>query len=80
MAKIKFELNKAGVKELLSSGEAQAVCKPYADRVMGAVQGIPGYYEEPRKYPERAGYIVVARDFPAIADNLKNNKLLRLLK
>lgn len=80
MAKVKFKLNRAGVRELLSSGEAQAVCKPYADQIMSTVSGIPGYYEEPRKYPERAGYAVLAKEFPAIADNLKNNTLLKVGK
>lgn len=80
MSNIKFKLDKNGVRELLTSAEAQAVCKPYADQILGAVSGTPGYIEEPRKYPERAGYAVFANDYPAIADNLKNNTLLKVGK
>lgn len=80
MNKFKFVLNRAGVRELLSSGEAQAVCGEYAQQVYNAVSGIEGYVMEPRKYPERAGYAVLAREYPAIADNLKNNTLAKVGK
>lgn len=72
-----FKLNKKGVRELLSSGEAQAICGEHAQRIFSQVSGIDGYVMEPRKYPERAGYAVVAKKFPAIADNLKHNTLAK---
>jgi hypothetical protein len=34
MGKVKFELNRAGVKELLQSSEMMAVCKEYADNAV----------------------------------------------
>lgn len=77
---VKFKLNRAGVRELLKSENVQAECGKYASQIYGAVSGIEGYVMEPRMYPERAGYAVLAKDYSAIADNLKNNTLLKVSK
>lgn len=80
MSKVDFKLNGAGVRELLRSEEAAAVCLPYAQRVYSAASSsADGYVLERRNYPERSGYAVYAGDYPAIADNLNNNTLLKSL-
>ena len=77
---VQFKLNRAGVRELLKSENVQTECQKYAAQIYSSVSGIEGYVMEPRMYPERAGYAVLAKDFPAIADNLNNNTLLKVSK
>lgn len=77
MNKLKFELNKSGVRQMLRSPEAMAVCQQYAQQVYARCPNIEGYVIKEKRYPERNGYIVTAEDFPAIRDNLENNTLLK---
>ncbi len=77
MAKSKFELNRAGVRELLKSGDMDACIKGFAEGVYNRVNHISGYTLEKRNYPERIGYAICATEHPAISDNLKNNSLLK---
>ena len=78
MANVKVVLNRAGVKELLTSDEAQAICKEQADRILASVG--EGYVEEERNYPERKGYAIRVDSAEALYDNLNHNTLLRALK
>lgn len=80
MSKVRVKLNNAGVRELLKSAEAANACLPHAQRVYAtASSSAEGYVLEQRNYRERTGYAVYANDFPAIADNLNNNTLLKAL-
>lgn len=80
MSNIIIKLNRAGVRELLKSEALQEECGKYARQMYSAISGIPGYEVEKRNYPERSGYALLAKDYPAIADNQKNNTLLKVSK
>ena len=76
--KIKFTLDKNGVRALLKSDGIAAVCQSHASNTLqrwGA-----GYEMEQRNYPERTGYIVRAATYQAKKDALKNNTLLKAVK
>lgn len=75
----RFELNRSGVCQLLKSPEILAVCREHAEATFAGCEA-DGYELETRNYPERAGCAVVAKKYPAIADNLKHNTLLKALK
>ncbi len=81
MSKVRFVRNRAGIRELLKSDGIVKECEKLAsDRLSKASSAASGYTMSIRNYPERTGYAVYAEDYPAIADNLKNNTLLKLLK
>ena len=75
MSKVRIELNAQGVRELLKSGEVAAECEEQAKAIAGRAGD--GYEIEPRNYPERSGYAVIAATTEARKDNLKNNTLLK---
>lgn len=77
MGKVRFELNKAGVRELLKSPQMAETCNSAAERVRAAAG--TGYVVESRNYPERAGAVVYADTGEAKRDNYKNNTLLKAL-
>lgn len=77
MNKVKFKLNRAGVRELLKSKEMQAICTEYAHRVQSRAGD--GYVVEGRHYSERVGAAVYPSDAKAYYDNLNNNTLLKAL-
>lgn len=77
MAKVHFELNRAGVRELLKSPGLSEECRKHAEATLQACGSVEGYVMEERHYPNRNGYAVYAKEYPAIADNLKNNTLLK---
>ena len=80
MSKVKFELNRAGVRELLKSAEVQNVCLQYANAAAGRARASSdGYVAEPRNYPESAGAAVRADTYEARKDNYDNNTLLKSL-
>ena len=80
MSKVEFELNNAGVRELLKSTEAQGICMQYASAVLGrASASSDGYVVEARRYPERSGAAVRAETSEARKDNYDNNTLLKAL-
>lgn len=81
MSKVKFELNKAGVRELLKSGEMQQICMQHAYATQQAASSSSdGYVVEPRNYPERSGAAVRADTYEARKDNADNNTLLKALR
>lgn len=73
----KFELNWAGVRELLKSGEVESMCMSYAQRTAGAAG--PDYTVEARHYPERSGAAVTPANAKGHYDNLRNNTLLKAI-
>lgn len=79
MSSFKFELNQAGVRELLRSEEMQSVLESYASQV--AKNAGPGF--EPTTFvgKNRANVSVrvIAATDQAEQDNYENNTLLRSL-
>lgn len=81
MSKVKFKLDGAGVRELLNSEAVVSECREHAEAAYATASSrAEGYVLEARRYPERSGYAIYAADYPAIADNLKNNTLLKSIK
>lgn len=75
MSKVKFELNRAGVRELMRSQEATNVCKTYADAIR--TRAGEGYEVDTYVGKNRANASVYAATYEARKDNLENNTLLK---
>ena len=75
MAKVKVELNRSAVRELLLSDEMMNICHESAMQV----QQIAGEGYEITKYTgkNRVNVSVIATSNEAIQDNLNNNTLLK---
>jgi hypothetical protein len=81
MSNIKIKLNKKAIsQQLLKGDETRALIQEYGNRAYGSISNIEGYKVEDRTYPERIGVALFAEDYPAIADNLENNTLLKAVK
>lgn len=78
MAKVKIELNRAGVRELLRSEAAGELCRSIADGVAGRAGD--GYEVTTHVGQNRVNCSVRAETFAAMRDNMKNNTLLKALK
>ena len=77
MANVKFELNRAGVRELLTSSAMQNVLEQYGS---AAVRRLGDGYEAVNGATAksvRAKCKVQATTFEARRDNLKNNTILK---
>lgn len=77
MSKVKFELNRSGVKELLRSQGALNVCKGYADAACGRAGD--GYEVTTYVGRNRVNASVHASTYEARKDNYENNTLLKSL-
>jgi hypothetical protein len=77
MSKVKFELNREGVRELLRSQEAMNVCREYAQGVLGRAGA--GYEISTYVGQNRVNASVHADTFEAQNDNFENNTLLKAL-
>ena len=77
MGRAKFELNKAGVIELMKSAEMKAVLNEYGSRVSSSAGA--GYEAKDVMSGDRAKVFVYAETEEAKKDNLKNNTLLKAL-
>lgn len=78
MAKIKVVLNRAGVREMLCSKEAQAICEEYAHNAVSRLG--PDYEVQKRNYPERRGVAILPMTYQAKKDELENNTILKNLR
>lgn len=78
MSKIKIELNKEGVKELLKSGEMMAICEEHAREIQQRCGD--GYEISTHVGVNRVNASVYAESKAAIKDNLENNTLLRAMQ
>lgn len=78
MAKVKFQLNRNGVRELLKSSEMQSICLDYANSALGRLG--PGYEVSSHSGRNRVNAEVKAETFAAKRDNLKNNTILKAVK
>lgn len=77
MAKVKFKLNGAGVRELLNSPEMSAIISREAARVAGSAGD--GYEYRMHSTGQRVAANVYAETWRAKRENLKNNVLLKAL-
>lgn len=77
MSKVRFELNRAGVRELLRSPEAANICRSYAVGVQSRAG--EGYEITTYTGRNRANASVHAETYEARKDNYENNTLLKAL-
>ena len=78
MSKMRFELNKAGVGQLLKSADMQTVLNSFASASMSALG--PGYETDTFVGFDRAHVIIKAVTREAKQDNLDNNSLLKAVR
>ena len=78
MSKFKFELNKAGVRELLQSDEMQAVLNKKASNAVNRLGA--GYEKDSYVGKNRANAMVYAETYQAKKDNLRNNSILKAVR
>ena len=76
MSKIKFELNRDGVKSLMQSPEAQALMLEKAEAIRDRCPDI-GYEADVQVGKTRAVAMVKAETYEARQDNYENNTLLK---
>lgn len=76
-SKVKFELNKAGVVQLLQSDEMEAALNTYGLQVASRAGDGYGHITVPSE--DRVKCFVRARTKKARRDNMKNNTLLKAL-
>lgn len=75
MGKVKFELNRAGVKELLQSSEMMAICKEYADNAVASLG--EGYEVSTHTGKTRVNASVTAVTYKARKENSETNSILK---
>lgn len=75
MAKVKFELNRAGVRELMQSHEMVEALKEYATRAQQRLGD--GYEVSTYVGRSRANAMVSADSFAAKRENLKSNSIIK---
>lgn len=78
MAKFKFELNQAGVRELMQSSEMMAVCKEYADNALSRLGD--GYQVTTMVGKTRVNAQVAAVTYRARKENSENNSILKAVR
>lgn len=78
MADFKFELNRAGVAELMRSPEMQGILSGYGDRALSSCPDI-GYEKESKVGRTRASVTVRAGTPHAYYENRKNHTLQKAL-
>ena len=77
MSKVKFKLDRAGVRELMQSPEAVNVCTEYANAIMSRCPSGLGYEVSSMVGKTRANASVFAATPEARRDNYQNNTLLK---
>lgn len=77
MGSVKFELNRAGVGQLLKSAEMRTILNEHAAEVLGRLPG--GYGMRNGETSQRAKTTVYTDSIQARIDNSKNNSLLKAL-
>ncbi|HEM5420073.1 TPA: hypothetical protein U1449_001552 [Streptococcus suis] len=78
MARMKFKLNRAGVRKLMKSPEMQAVLTEKANGIRNRAG--TGYESDIFVGKTRANAMVYADSFQAKRDNKKKNTLLKVVK
>lgn len=77
MAKLKFELNRAGVRELMRSEPMSAVCMGYANAAVARLGD--GYSANAHVGKTRVNAEVTADTYAARKENLETNSILKAL-
>lgn len=77
MSKVKFELNRAGVREILQSQEIIDVLEGYADEVIRKCDG--NYETSAMVGRNRANVSVMTSDSDTYYKNLNDNEVLKAL-
>lgn len=72
---IKFELNQAGVRELMQSSEMMTICKGYADKARAQLG--EGYKVDTYTGKTRVNVSVSAQTYSARLENSENNSILK---
>jgi len=75
-----FDWKWKGFNEVRKSAGVNNLCRQIAETKYASISGIDGYELEPRTYPDRNGFAIVATDYPAIADNIKHETLKNLVR
>ena len=75
MSKIKFELNREGVRALMRSAEMMEICQNAADQAL-QILGL-GYTSDARTGKNRVNVAVSAETPKAYNSNLKHNAILK---
>lgn len=75
MAKVKFELNRQGVRELMKSKEMMDICSEYANNALARLGD--GYEVNTYSGQNRVNAEVYAQSFAAKRENLKSNTILK---
>lgn len=70
----------SGFNDIRKSAGVTNLCRQVAETKYASIAGIGGYKLEPRSYRDRNGFAIIAEDYPAIADNQKNQTLSNLVK
>lgn len=77
MADTKFELNKEGVRELLTSREMLAICSEYANKALGRLAD--GYEVSTHTGQNRVNAEIAAVTTEARKENMEDNSILKAL-
>ena len=77
MSRVDFKLNRAGVRELLRSGEMASICREHANKVKNAAGD--GYEVTTYTGRNRVNASVHAETDEARKDNYENNTVLKAL-
>lgn len=75
MANFKFELNTAGVRELMQSSEMMAICEQYANNAVAQLGD--GYEASTYTGKTRVNASVIATSYEARKENSENNSILK---
>ena len=77
-SKVKFQVDKKGVRELLRSKEMMDVCKSYADRALSSLG--EGYEVTTKVGKNRVNAEVAANTAAARRENSENNTILKAIR
>lgn len=75
MAKVRFELNRQGVRDLLRSKEMMDVCQEYANNALGELGD--GYEVTTHTGTNRVNAQVAAVTYAAKKENLSDNTIIK---
>ena len=78
MAKVKFQLNRSGVKELMQSSEMMSVCQKYANAALGRLGN--GYEVSTHVGKTRVNAEVAAATYAARVENMNDNTILKAIR
>lgn len=78
MSKTEFELNKAGVRQLMQSKEMQAILQEKSSAAVARLG--PGYESDVHVGKNRANAMVYADSHSARRENMKTNSILKAVR